>query len=169
MRKVAAILILIGSLLWAPFPVAVFANELDDAVAAHERGDYAIEHRLLKRLAGQGNARAQNMLGMMYSRGQGVRKDYAEAVKWYRKAAEQGLAQAQTNLGLMYHNGLGVSKDYVLAHVWYTLAAARLSASEKEYREVAVRNRDDVATKMTTAQLAEAQRLAREWKPKKER
>jgi len=46
-----------------------------------------------------GNGRAQNMLGIMYSRGQGVRQDFAEAVKWYRKAAEQGLADPFSAFG----------------------------------------------------------------------
>ena len=169
MRKLAAVLVLIGSLLSVPFTGPVFADQLDDAVAAHERGDYAIEHRLLKRLAERGDAHGQNMLGVMYFKGQGVRQDFAEAVKWYRKAAEQGLAQAQANLGRMYDNGLGVPRNYVVAHVWYTLAAANFSASEKEYREMAVRDRDTVASKMTPAEIAEAQQLARGWKAKKEK
>ncbi len=85
---------------------------------------------------------------------------------WYRKAAEQGVAAAQLNLGVRYDNGQGVPQDYVQAHVWFNLAAARFLASETENRETAVRNRDRVAAKMTVAQIAEAQRLAREWKPK---
>ena len=53
----------------------------------------------LKALADQGDAEAQNNLGLRYYNGEGVTKDYAEAVKWYRKAAEQGHAEAQFNLG----------------------------------------------------------------------
>lgn len=169
MRKLAAVLVLIGSQLSVPFTGPVFADQLDDAVAAQERGEYAAAKRLLMQMATRGNARAQNILGIMYFKGQGGRQDFAEAAKWYRRAAEQGLAQAQANLGRMYDNGLGVPRNYVLANVWYTLAAARFSASEIEYREMALRDRDTVASKMTPAQIAEAQRLAREWKPKKEK
>jgi hypothetical protein len=50
--------------------------------------------------------------------------------------------------------------------MWFNLAAGRFLASETENRETAVRNRDRVGAKMTAAQIAEAQRLAREWKPK---
>jgi hypothetical protein len=52
--------------------------------------------------------------------------------------------------------------------MWFNLAASWFSASEKEKRESAVKNRDFVASMMTPAQIAEAQRLAREWKPKME-
>ena len=92
----------------------------------------------------------------------------AEMAKSYRRAAEQGVVEAQHNLGHMYRIGFGVPQDYVQAHMWFNLAASRFPASDKESRERAVKNRDRVASKMTPAQISEAQRLAREWKPKKE-
>jgi hypothetical protein len=95
-----------------------------------------------------------------------VRQDWGEAVKWFRKAADQGYARAQYILGVMHENGEGMPQDYVQAHKWFNLEAARYPASETENRERAVRNRDRVAAKMTAPQIAEAQRLAREWKPK---
>ena len=95
----------------------------------------------------------------MYDLGYGVPQDYAEAVKWYRRAAEQGLAKAQTNLGFMYNDGQGVQQEYVKAHIWFNLAAA-------QGHEKANKNRDLIAKRMTSEQIAEAQRLAREWRPK---
>jgi TPR repeat protein len=89
-----------------------------------------------------------------------------EAVKWYRKAADLGHPHAQFNLGSMYAKGQGVPQDYALAYVWFDLAASRFPVSE---RESANRNRDHVASRMTPAQIAEAQKVAREWKPRKER
>ncbi len=79
-------------------------------------------------------------------------------MKWYRKAAEQGNADAQTTLGVMYANGEGVPEDFIQAHMWFNLAAAQGNELGRE-------NRDIVAERMTPAQVAEAQRLAREWKP----
>jgi len=76
----------------------------------------------------------------------------------------QGLADAQTNLGFMYQSGRGVTQDYVQAHMWYSLAAARLPPGEA--RDMAASNRDQIKKLMTPAQVAEAQRLAREWKSK---
>ena len=112
-----------------------------------------------RKAADQGFASAQFNLGVMYANGQGVPQDYAAAVSWYRKAAEQGHASAQNNLGLMYGKGQGVTQDYVQAHMWWNLAAAKGDTD-------AVKNRDLIAAKLTPAQIAEAQKLAREWKPK---
>ena len=110
--------------------------------------------------ADQGDADAQNNLGLVYANGEGVPQDFAEAVAWFRQAADQGDANAQFNLGRLYYNGQGVPQDYVEAHRWVNLAASRAASDkQKEYAET----RDAVAKEMTPAQLAEAQRLAREW------
>jgi TPR repeat protein len=83
------------------------------------------------------------------------------AVSWYRKAAEQGEASGQYNLGIMYRTGRGVPQDYVQAHMWFNLAASHTYPVDD-----AVADRDLVAARMTPLQIAEAQRLAREWKSK---
>ncbi len=139
----------------------VLAGPWEDGKAAYKRGDHATALRLWRPLAEQGNANAQHYLGNMYANGHGVPQDYAEAVKWHRKAAEQGDATAQTALGVMYINGRGVPQDYVQAHKWYNLAASRFPPST--HRGLVVEDRENVAAKMTAAQIAEAQSLAREW------
>ena len=78
-----------------------------------------------RKAAAQGNAWAQNNLGLMYAYGRGVAKDDREAVSWYRKAAAQGHAGAQNSLGVMYENGRGVAKDDREAVSWYRKAAAQ--------------------------------------------
>jgi len=95
------------------------------AKAAHARGDYAIALRLYRRLADQGNARAQDNLGVFYEHGLGVARSYAEAVNWYRMAAEQGEPNAQNNLGVMYETGRGVPADPAEAVKWYQRAATQ--------------------------------------------
>jgi TPR repeat protein len=85
--------------------------------------------------------------------------DYATALREWRPLAEQGDSTAQAALGLLYEKGRGVPQDYVRAHMWYNLAAANGDKAGAEFR-------DDLARKMTPAQIAEAQKLAREWKPK---
>ena len=141
-------------------------KEFDKAVRAYERGDYPTALRLLRPLAKGGNAEAQNNLGLMYATGRGVQQDYTVAAKWYRMAADKGVASAQNNLGVMYTGGQGVQQDYVQAHMWFTLAASSFTASEAEERRKVIKNRDAVAADMTPVQIAEAQKLAREWKPK---
>jgi TPR repeat protein len=174
------------------------AGPLEDGMAAYDRGDYATALLLVRPLADQGNAGAQFKLGNMYHHGEGVPQDYAAALDWYRKAADKGEVEAQLQLGTMYFlgegvprdfaaavswyrkaadqgnvygqydlgkmyaDGQGVPQDFVTAHMWFNLAAAR------GLRD-AFRVRDLTAAEMTPAQIAEAQKLAREWKPKPER
>ncbi len=102
---------------------------------------------------------AENVLGC------GVPQDYAKAVGWRRKAAEQGHAEGQVNLGTMYGLGQGVPQDYAQAHMWFNLAASKFPPGEDH--DDAVKNRDIVAIWMTPAQISEAKKLAREWRPKK--
>jgi TPR repeat protein len=125
--------------------------------------------RWFRRAADQDDAAAQLYLGVMFSEGQGVPQDNAEAATWFRRAADLGDAQAQYNLGLSYAKGETGEPDNVSAHVWFNLAAAHFPASDTGDRSAAIRNRDLVAKKMTPDQIAEAQKLALEWKPKRER
>ena len=87
--------------------------------------------------------------------GQGVVQDYKEAFVWYRKAAEQGTSSAQFALGTMYEYGNGVITDNVYAHMWYNIAASNGNIKSAG-------NRDSLANKMTAAEIAKAQELARE-------
>ena len=121
--------------------------------------DYAEAVKWFRLAAAQGNAYGQKGLGTLYNLGQGVPQDYAEAARWYRRAAEQGNWAAQFLLGTMYYDGQGVAQDYVEAYKWLSLAAA-LSQGDNQ------KARDGLAKQMTPQQIAEAQRLAREWKPK---
>jgi uncharacterized protein len=121
--------------------------------------DNAAAVNWFRKAAEQGDGGAQVNLGVMYDEGQGVPQEYATAVSWFRKAAEQGDTQTQVSLGFRYLNGQGVPQDYALAHMWFNLAAA---SGDKTAAEA----RDMVAAQMTPAQIAEAQKLAREWKPK---
>jgi uncharacterized protein len=170
--------------------------DFDDATAAYSRGDYETAFKAFKLLASEGNPeaqfnvglmwhkgqgviyqddneavkwfrksadqeypKAQFNLGVMYSDGSGVPKDKDEAAKWFRKAAEQDHAVAQFNLGVMYGMGQGVPRDLVQAHMWLSLAAQQGDSEAQIERE-------KVAKMMTKSQLAEAERLAKQWKPK---
>jgi uncharacterized protein len=138
---------------------SVAAGPLEDGAKAYIKRDYATALRMMRPLAEQGNTGAQTILGLMYDDGRGVPQDYATAASWYRKAAEKGDSDAQSNLGDLYLDGRGVPQDYVIAHMWFNLAAA---GGNKD----AVKTRNNLAARMTPGQIAEAQKLAREWKPK---
>ena len=89
------------------------------------------------------------------------RGDYETARHEWRLVAEQGDADAQNNLAVIYSFGLGDARDYVQAYLWFSLAVAQ---GQKQARE----SRDLLKEKMTLDQIAEAQRLTREWEPKVE-
>jgi TPR repeat protein len=138
-----------------------------EATSAAGRGDYASAIRLWRRFANAGDGMSQYNLGQMYEVGQGVTRDLAEAAEWYRRAAESGVPPARLSLGVAYALGRGVPQDLLQAHKWLSLAAAAYAADEDRSR--AVKARDLVATRMTFHEIAEAQRLAREWEQQRGR
>jgi TPR repeat protein len=118
--------------------------------------------KLYRLAAERGNDGAQFSVGLLYFAGVAVPENRIEAAKWWRRAADQGHIGAQAYLGLSYATGLGVPQDNIHAYMWLSVAAARGDQD-------AISNRNRVARQMTSAQIAEAQKLAREWKPKSER
>ena len=86
---------------------------------------------------------------------------FSEALEYWTVAAETGDRRSMLELGRLYLRGLGVPQNFILAHMWFNLAAAR---GEFE----ALSEREEVAEKMTSQQLAEAQKKALEWQPVKE-
>ena len=98
------------------------------------------------RLAEQGLARAQGILGVMYRKGEGIAQDKREAVRWYRKAGEQGLARAQNNLGLMYEKGEGIAQHKREAVCWYRKAAAQGDAKAQNNLGLMYYNGEGVIT-----------------------
>ncbi len=167
------------------------------AFEAYNRGDYATALQLYRPLANKGEVTAEYIIGLMYANGQGVPQSYAEAMKWhhkvaeqgealgqfsvgllyfkglgvprnaaeaakwFHKAADQGDAKAQYNLGSMYAKGEGVTKNDVSAHVFLTLAAGQGIEAAKQAR-------DKLAQSMTPAQVVEAEKQERNWKPQRE-
>jgi len=114
-----------------------------------------------RKAAEQGNENAQWFLGSMYANAQGVPQNYAEAIKWLTLAADKGYAPAQLSLGARYADGDGAPQDYVRAYTWFNLSAAQGGLQSQE----AEKRRGIIAQRMTPEQIAEAQKLTREWKP----
>lgn len=147
------VLVIIAStcLILSGYSIPAQSGDLEDSEAV-------LKENLLP--AQQGDPQAQIFVGYLYETGQGVQQDYTRAALWYWKAAEQGNALAQYQLGNMYNLGKGVSQNYILAYMWLDLAARGGNSSSKEMRRI-------VASKMSPGEIAEAKRMADEWKPKK--
>jgi TPR repeat protein len=132
--------------------------------------------------ADQNSSYAENVIGIGYEHGLYVAQDDAEAFRWYRRAANRiyerpgdtWIHSPQYNIGAMYASGRGTAQDYVRALMWFTLAAAfgdtkppgplgiKLVDTSKY---TALEQRDRLMALMTSAQITEAERMAREWRP----
>lgn len=138
----------------------VFAD-FQAGVDAYQKGDYVAAAKEWRPLAEQGDAPAQFNLGLLFLDGHGVPQNPAEAANWFRRAAEQDYTEAQHNLGAMYASGQGVKRDYIQAYKWLDLCAAKGNAG-------CASQRDQLTRKLKPSQIAEAQRLATEFSPRKE-
>jgi len=119
--------------------------------------DYTKAREWFEKAAAQGDAGAQYNLGVLYDFGKGVPQNYEKARQWYETAAAQGHAFAQNNLGGLYEFGHGVTQDYVRAYMWYNVAATY--SPNDAPKDIATENRDEIAGRMTPAQIAAGQRL----------
>ncbi|MEM6486201.1 MAG: tetratricopeptide repeat protein [Pseudomonadota bacterium] len=121
-------------------------------------GDSSLQRsadKWLKLAAAQGLPDAQKHLGDRFRTGNGVVQDFSQAVDWYQQAADQGLPSAMYSLGEMIRTGQGVEQNYVDAYVWLNLAAAR---GDKRAQD----SRGQIVSLLSTSQLNDAQRRARE-------
>ena len=134
------------------------AGPYEDGMEALAHKDYAGAKRLWKLLEQQGTPQEQLYVAVLYQRGDHVPQDYREAMKWYRLAAVQNDLSGMYNLGAMYLKGEGVPQDYVRAHMWLNLSS---STANGPGGKLPAEVRDQLATKMTPQQIAEAQAMAR--------
>ena len=74
---------------------------------------------MVSKAAAQNNPNAQFGIGLMYTKGQGVRQDYTKAMEWYLKAAAQNNPFAQIGIGMLYDNGWGIRQNRNTAKEWY--------------------------------------------------
>jgi uncharacterized protein len=113
-----------------------------------------------RKAAEQGNAGAQHSLALAHFKGRGTAQDSGQAAQWNRRAAEQGFVKAQFNLAQLCFHGSGVPQDYAEAHKWMNLTSTLASG---ELQRKSATARELLAEKMTPAQIAEAQKRARDW------
>ena len=145
-----------------------------------------------RRLASQGDARAQTSLGLIYARGLGFERNFAEARRWWSLAAAQNDPGAQHNLGVVYLEGQGVAADPSQALHWFRRAAASghvlsqrilglmlydgegtapdrigglmwLTIATENGEEVAEQTLKLLAERVPAAQMNEARSRAKEW------
>jgi Sel1 repeat len=139
-------------------PAPPIVGDLQAGFHAFDTGDYITALEKLKPLAEQGNSIAQVDVGLIYYEARGVAQDYFEASKWFLRAADQGEGMAQLRLGFMYGAGQGVTQDFVQSYMRFTLCT-----TVPKVQDNCVKNKDLLSRRMMPAQIAEGERLAREW------
>jgi hypothetical protein len=85
----------------------------------------------LEQMAENGDAAAQNSLGLRYVTGEGVKPDEQQAVRWFTKAAEQGNVAAQSKLGSLYFRGRDIPQNLSQSYFWMVLARANGDENSK--------------------------------------
>ena len=130
----------------------------------YERGEKGVARnagearRWTLKAAEGGDSSAMHNLALYYFEGHGGPQDLPAAARWFRKAAEAGIKDSQYNLGMLYQAGSGVERDLGEAYKWFTIAAQSGDASA---RESAIA----LEPKLSTTQLAAADRAARSFRP----
>jgi len=131
------------------------------AYDAYDAGEFQLAADIYKRLAKDGDARSQNDLGFLYTVGQGVPQDFKIAAQWFSKAAKQVHEPALMHLAGFYAAGRGVNQSEIEAHKFYSLAS--ILAKKSNLRHIAASRRDEVANRLTAAQLITARKRACRW------
>ena len=167
---VAVLAAVLGNVSSAPVACAEQKPTIEEGLAAAAARKYKAELPKIQALARRGDPDGLFHLGLMHFQGWGIAQDYAEALRLFSAAAEKGHAQALIWLGDAYAEGKGAPKDNIEAHKFYDLATTQAKRGDLElseiYREMADKKKKDVASKMTKADIAEAQKRASEWRSK---
>lgn len=166
MKPILSALAALWLLVAPPLAAQTLEADLRIAAGAYERKDMATAVRIWKIWAERGNAEARTLLGAMYWSGEGVPRDHREAARLYLEAARQGYARAQNNIGFMLGFGEGVPPpDDVEAYKWLLLATENYTEKNQDRLDQARKDLQALASRMAPAQIAEARRRAKDFKP----
>lgn len=138
--------------LFSPDRAESLLRQVDSMIARYRR--------LQEENAAQGEV-GENALQEFEQR-MAVQPGVSEKLKTIREAAKLGDVDAQKKLGFMYVQGRGIPKDLVLAYMWETLAVQN---SNGEDRNEFIKSRDEVARKLSPAQLSRTQEMVSKWRP----
>lgn len=160
---------LTGLALGASLAVAAAGAETRDVSAgmlAYEAGEFGRALSIFRPLVERGDPSAQFMVGAMYFYGRGLARDDGSAAIMFHKAAAQGNPEGQLAFGSLLLYGVGLRQDIVKSHMWLSIA------SETANQAVAFQAASLLAHAeklMTPAEIQDARKLARDFRPTKPR
>ena len=132
------------------------ANIYETGIGAPK--DLVMARAWFEKAADRGNAKAMHNVGVYLAQGIQGKPDYATAVSWFRRAAERDVRDSQYNLAILLARGLGTARDFKASYVWFAIAARGGDADS-------ARKRDEIATRLSASQLADAKAAVASWKP----
>jgi ribosomal protein L11 methyltransferase len=139
---------------------------MDDIVAAYNRGEYDVVVKHLAPIAGNNYPQAEELLGIMYSKGQGVPENDETAVAWLTKAADAGRPLAQHYMSTLTYTGKGTMKDPVSALMWIYIAIVHYPDGPEKDR--ALKDRAALSSRLSRRDRLRAFELAQEWLKKRD-
>lgn len=95
----------------------------EEGLALYEQRNFDAAVAKLLEAAEAGNTNAMHLLGLCYTKGDGVGKSATTAAEWCHRAAEAGHVDAMFRVAICYANGIGVEKSAARAATWYQRAA----------------------------------------------
>ena len=137
------------------------AMTLEEIRTAYKDGEYDKIIDSVVPQAKNGLHPAEELLGLMYKYGQGVKKDPKKAFIWLEKAAEAGQALSQHHLGIMYYTGEGVRQNIVKSLVW--LKIATLYYEEGTGKTQAETDFNSVFKKVSRREKTRYKEIIQEW------
>lgn len=141
----------------------------------YQQGQYDIAKKMWLPMARSGDCDAEYALGLLYFNGLGVRKNEDTALTWWGRAAEQAQPQALNSLGVVYahtrvpyttldcRKGCGEAKNLQEAYKWFSLAEKYGPPREVNFAQ---KSMNRISSKLSQAQIGQAQNMAGVWKPK---
>jgi len=144
---------------------AIETVTMDDILKSYRDGNFDVVLKQLEPLAKNGHHQAEEILGLMYKNGRGVKQDFEQAVFWFSRAAEGSRPLAQHHLGILYYAGQGVVSDPTRALMWIYVALAHYP--EGPEKERAIKDRDGIYAQLTRRDKERAKEMAREWLDKR--
>ncbi|MEL7230512.1 MAG: tetratricopeptide repeat protein [Pseudomonadota bacterium] len=134
-------------------------SALEKARDLMEANQFVEARQALLPLARSGNADAEELIGVMYALGLGVKRDDRRAFEWYLRSSLKGHPGAQSGLGWYYEVGRGLpAPDKVRAYLWYTLSSIGGDVDAPD-------SLASLERRMKPEEIKEAQKLVNDYKP----
>ena len=139
-------------------------EQLESAFEHYKNKEYKPAFEKFISIARAGHVQAQQMVGLMYTQGQGVNKDEKQAFRWLEKAAHNFDSLSMHHVGVRYFQGLGVKKNVAKAAMWLTLAAEFYGMTHPEGVERVKNDLDNVLLRLSLKQQRQVQNSVKQWK-----